>query len=534
MTSGTKKKHFFLLIPTFAIGRLIYRTGWLVERFFLLLLRITVWPLFCFIRKCTPKNIYHAISALGEWVLRSVKRLCRGVTCLLVWTAHSIVADFCYWAPVFCLLAISGTFLFSQRYTIALEVSVSGKVVSYVHNEQEFDYSVSQVESKLAKTLGENYCMYTAPEYSFVLIRRNKMADEENLYAQAYQAVTEEIGNHYGLYVDGKLVAAAEEKSTLESVLEDLKAPYQTGEEDERVEFLRKVEIRTGLFAPSAMKTADQLRLLFEQSADPQYYNIEEGDFLRDIVEKTGLSEKMLYKLNPGLDDSKLVPGKKLLISQPDVYLGIKVVRTVTYEESIPYETTRVADSTLYANQTKVKTAGETGSKTVTADVTYVDGQKTETDIISSEINQKPVTRELYVGTRPYPSTYSALAGTGAFIRPISGGYTSCGFKGYAGHTGVDLTLHGAYGKPVYASAGGRVIAASYSGSYGNLIKIQHSNGYITYYAHLSAINVKTGETVVQGQQIGKIGSTGNSTGPHLHFELRINGTPVDPINYIS
>lgn len=534
MKSGGKKALIAILQFFLWIGRLIYRTGWGVERFFVFLFRHTLLPVLRFLRKCTPRNIYNAVCAVGEWTMRMAVCIYRGLIRFVVWAAHSVVEDFCYWAPAFCVIAVACLLVFFRHYTIALEVSVDGKIVSYVNNEREFTSTVSAVEKKLADTLGENYCMYTAPEYEFVFIKKNKMADDENLYAQVYRAVTEEIGNHYGLYVDGNLVAAAEQKETIETVLAQLKAPYETGAENERVEFVSNVEIRTGLYGPSAMKTEAELRALFEGSTDPQYYKIQEGDYLSDIVEKTGVSRKMLYYLNPELDDTRLIPGKKLVISEPDVYLGVKVVRTISYEESIAYPTTRIADDSLYVNQTKVKTAGQKGSKTVTAEVTYVDGTKTDTKILSSVVTVEPVTREIYVGTKAYPSSYSKLAGTGAFIRPINGGYTSCVFGGYKGHTGVDLTMSGAYGKPVYASAGGTVIAASRSGSYGKLIKIQHSNGYVTYYAHLSSIGVKVGQTVTQGQQIGKIGSTGNSTGPHLHFELRINGTAVNPMKYIG
>ena len=87
---------------------------------------------------------------------------------------------------------------------------------------------------------------------------------------------------------------------------------------------------------------------------------------------------------------------------------------------------------------------------------------------------------------------------------------------------------------PIYASAGGTVISSGWSGGYGYLVKIRHSNGWVTYYAHCSALLVKVGETVTQGQQIARVGSTGNSTGPHLHFEIRINGKDVNPMNYIG
>lgn len=534
MNSAAKQGLIAVLSVIYKIGRFIYKTGWIIESIVLFLFSFTLLPLFRLLRKCTPKNIFEWVSALGEGVINIAVKIYRGLLRFLIWAAHSIVSDFAYWAPVFSGVAVVALVVFLQSHTVALAVSIDGQTVSYVDNEKDFAGAITAVEKELANTLGENYCMYTAPEYEFVFIKKNKMATEDNLYAQAYRAVTEEIGHHYGLYIDGEFVAAAEHKSTIETVLNELKAPFETGAEGERIEFVKNVEVRTGLYPPSAMTTMDELRTKFEGSTDPQYYTIEEDDYLSDISEKTGLSKQMLYHLNPELDERKLVPGKKLLISEPDIYLGVKVVRTTVYEEDISYSTVRIEDSSLYVNQTKVKTPGQKGSKTITAEITYIDGVKTSTNIISSVVTKEPVTRELYVGTKEYPNSFSSLAGTGAFIRPISGGYTSCAYGGYRGHVGVDLTMSGAYGKPVYASAGGTVISAGWSGGYGKMVKIRHSNGYVTYYAHMSSIKVSVGQTVSQGQQIGAIGSTGNSTGPHLHFELRINGSPVNPMKYIG
>ncbi len=522
-----------VLSVIYRIGRFIYKTGWIIETVVMFLLSFTLIPLVRFLLKCTPKNVFEWVCGVGEKVMAVAVKIYKGVLHLLVWAAHSIVSDFAYWAPVFSAIAVITLVIFLQSHTIALQVTIDDKPVTYVNNEKEFTDAVTAVENELADTLGENYCMYTAPEYNFVFINKNKMSDKDSLYALTYRAVTEEIGHHFGLYIDGEFVAAAEKKSTIETVLNELKAPFDTGVENERIEFVSNVEVRTGLYSPSSMVSVQDLRAMFEGSTDPQYYTIEDDDYLSDIVKKTGVSKQMIYYLNPDLDERRLVPGKKLLISEPDIYLGVKVVRTTVYEEEIGYNTVRIEDSSLYVNQTKVKTSGKKGSKTVTAEITYVDGVKTNTKIISSVVTREPVTRELYVGTKEYPNSFSALAGTGAFIRPISGGYTSCAYGGYRGHVGVDLTMSGAYGKPVYASAGGTVISAGWSGGYGKMVKIRHSNGYVTYYAHMSSIKVSVGQTVSQGQQVGAIGSTGNSTGPHLHFELRINGSPVNPMKYI-
>lgn len=130
----------------------------------------------------------------------------------------------------------------------------------------------------------------------------------------------------------------------------------------------------------------------------------------------------------------------------------------------------------------------------------------------------------------PYGGSYYISSGFGYRVHPTLG-YSKL-------HGGIDITGSGAYGKPIYAIADGQVILASYNGSYGNCIMIDHGtyNGtsIISLYAHASSINVGNGATVKKGQQIGNVGSTGRSTGPHLHFEIRANGERVNPLNYYS
>lgn len=99
-------------------------------------------------------------------------------------------------------------------------------------------------------------------------------------------------------------------------------------------------------------------------------------------------------------------------------------------------------------------------------------------------------------------------------------------------HQGIDIAAQ--YGENIKASASGKVILSAYNGNYGNCIIINHNNGITTLYAHASSLIAKEGQTVKKGDIIAKVGSTGRSTGPHLHFEVRINGTPEDPVKYLD
>jgi murein DD-endopeptidase MepM/ murein hydrolase activator NlpD len=125
-----------------------------------------------------------------------------------------------------------------------------------------------------------------------------------------------------------------------------------------------------------------------------------------------------------------------------------------------------------------------------------------------------------------------AAPATPDYVRPGIGGLTS-GFKWRWGrmHTGIDLA--GPYGSPIRAVTAGTVIEAGREGGYGYIVKVQHEDGVVTYYAHMSQILVEGGK-VTAGQIIGKEGNTGHSTGPHLHFEVRIDGAPINPIPWLA
>jgi murein DD-endopeptidase MepM/ murein hydrolase activator NlpD len=124
--------------------------------------------------------------------------------------------------------------------------------------------------------------------------------------------------------------------------------------------------------------------------------------------------------------------------------------------------------------------------------------------------------------------------------RPMAGdhdftsnyGYRTDPFtRGLAMHTGVDFRAEA--GSSIMATAPGKVVVAEYNGGYGNMVEVEHANGLSTRYAHMSAISVTTGQMVKAGTVVGRVGTTGRSTGPHLHYETRINDEPVDPTRFL-
>ena len=170
-----------------------------------------------------------------------------------------------------------------------------------------------------------------------------------------------------------------------------------------------------------------------------------------------------------------------------------------------------------------VQQEGTVGHREVVAIVSTRNGKETEREIVHENILIGSQPKIIERGTMTPPT----------YIKPISGGTLTSYFGTRWGrtHKGIDWGI--STGSTVVASSGGRVVSAGWNGGYGYSVLIQHPDGRQTRYAHLSKITVSSGEYVNQGERIGLSGNTGNSTGPHLHFEIIINGTAVNPLNYL-
>jgi LysM repeat protein len=246
-----------------------------------------------------------------------------------------------------------------------------------------------------------------------------------------------------------------------------------------------------------------------------QTYIVQAGDTVLGIAQKFGLAPETIQWSNPGLElNADLIrPGDPLSIPPVD-----GVLHTVTSGDTL----------TSLAEKYKVP---------VEDIINY------KNNGLASADTQLTVGNQLIVpnGTKPLPAqpvvAYSggavpstAQIGSGNFIWPASG---SINQQFWSGHAAIDIG--GWTGAAVKAADGGYVAVATggWNGGYGNHIIVDHGNGFVTLYAHLNSIFVKPGESVVAGQQIGSVGNTGNSTGPHLHFELRYQGVPRNPLSYL-
>lgn len=215
-----------------------------------------------------------------------------------------------------------------------------------------------------------------------------------------------------------------------------------------------------------------------------------------------------------------------------ELLAGAVSVETVTKESVYtcePYGTIEVEDGELYVGEREVVTAGISGEKYVEYTTVKINGEQISRYMSGETVLTNPVNSVVHVGTKPSPKGTA----TGSFTNPVSGNLSSYyGARWGRTHKGIDVTAPA--GTPIYAADGGTVIYSGWMSGYGNLIQIDHGNGYVTYYAHCTELYVPVGTKVAQGDLIAAVGSTGNSTGNHLHFEVRNNGAVCNPLEYVN
>lgn len=420
----------------------------------------------------------------------------------------------------------------STQYAPAYAVSVDGVNVGTVKNKLVFESIVNTAELRATRILGYDYSFDEPISYQMALVPKDEFSNVADLETYVLSQIGE-VMQSYVLTVNGTTVGAADSSSALQSVLDQVAAPYLT---DNTIEhgFVDDVNIVTEYISSETTQDASQmLAALTANTSGQTTYAVVDGDTFGAIAQANGMTSSELQALNPGVDINKIYIGQVLTVKETVPFLSVYTVDKVTYNQAIASPVEYVEDSSMYVGKTKVVTQGSEGAKSVTADVTYVNGQESKREVLSETVVTEATATVIAKGTKEKPKTVA----TGSFIYPVSGftmssryGYRSI-FGSYSFHSGLDLACP--YGTSIKASDGGTVIFAGYSGNYGYLVKIDHGNGFVSYYGHCSSLLVSAGDKVYQGQVIAKVGSTGRATGNHCHFELRLNGSTVNPLKYL-
>lgn len=297
--------------------------------------------------------------------------------------------------------------------------------------------------------------------------------------------------------------------------------------------FSEEIEIAES-YLPEGRLTpfGEAVDMVLKEQDTPVVYEVVAGDVLSEIAIKVDVPMDKIVEMNDILEDenSILHIGDELVITVPRPQLSVTRVEEKYYEEIYEADIVYIDNDSWYTTKTEVLRQPSAGFRKIIADVYYENDKEVDRQILKEEIVMEAVAKVVERGTK-VPPTY---------IKPVSGGRLTSGFGGrtapVAGastnHKGVDWAVP--TGTAVYASCGGTVSKAGWGSGYGYVVYIEHEDGRQTRYGHLSKVQVKVGQKVRQGEKIALSGSTGNVSGPHLHFEILINGSQVNPLNHLN
>jgi murein DD-endopeptidase MepM/ murein hydrolase activator NlpD len=263
-----------------------------------------------------------------------------------------------------------------------------------------------------------------------------------------------------------------------------------------------------------------------------EIYLVSRGDCLSTIARDYNLSVAELRDANPQINGDLIRVGDALSLIVPEPIVNVITIERMTAEERIPFRTEYTYDSNMWRMQTKVVKPGVFGTREVVYQITRENGVEIDRKKTEEKVVKDPVTQITARGTSDIPSR-----GTGSFIWPVAGGgriTSAYGWRSGGFHAGVDIGAK--IGTSVLAADSGVVVFVGSEGGYGLSVVIYHGH-YYTRYAHNSQNLVSNGQAVNKGQVIAKVGSTGRSTGPHLHFEIRtgsMHGPTINPLNFFS
>lgn len=487
------------------------------------------------IKKILPiKKLTHNMEELTDTLLTIIIDNIRGK--VLEWEYTPIEWDFfskkslVYTSSLsiaLALLTISMGILAHNQINSAISISYDEEVVAIVRDADYFLEIVEDKEEELSDFYGYEKSLNKPFIFTPIVATEKELTKRDDI-RKFVAKNTEGMGFGYELFIGNEclgMVKNEEMIKKIESEYINLIIPMALRENSEIKE---KIECRRAFSKDATFDNPLEIvQSLYENLQTVKYYEVGEGESLPFVAKLEDIDYTLFRELNPEVDNFPKA-GTKLKISKGPV-LNISSWEERVVEEDLDYEVEYETDKNLYDVRSYVKQEGQNGRVRAKDRLYYENNKLVSIERLDSLTLKEPVKKVIVKGGKATPKYIAS----GKFSYPARGRFTS-GFGRRWGrmHKGIDLA--GAYGSPIKASDGGTVIFVGNYYGLGKMIKIDHGNGYETVYGHLSRYNVKKGDKVGKGETIGYMGSTGRSTGTHLHFEVHKNGVAVNPLNYLN
>lgn len=347
--------------------------------------------------------------------------------------------------------------------------------------------------------------------------------------------ILSEVAPYAGVFVASQTMKA-KETSVYAGVMSGINKPTSTNEQESEnyidqigivaVDFADNVFIYENYVARDMLSNpAEAAEEVTKEKETNKIYVVEAGDCLSTIAEDFETTVDSIVGLNQlGGKEATVYADQELIVAVPKPDISLRVTEGSVYQEEYSAEASVIGNDSWYNTQENVLQEGAVGLREVNAVITYEQGLEVSREIRNSRVLKEAVPSIIERGTQ-IPPTY---------IKPLLGGRFTSGYKKRWGrmHKGADWAT--AIGTEVYASSEGTVTVAGEVRGYGYAVYISHPDGRQTRYGHNSKILVSPGQSVKQGDVIALSGNTGRSTGPHVHFEILIDGVQVNPLEYMN
>ena len=456
-----------------------------------------------------------------------------GVT---LFSEHGIlVSVYAIAVPVIFCIFLFAVVSYGTGITYGVAVTFNGRMLGIISQESDYTDAEKIVRRRLsyAETPVEIqfYRSFAVTE----LTGDTELLTAGTLADLMLESTHVSICKGYGVYVNDEFYGAVEDFHPIANALQIQLSNVTNqflGDLDE-IYYADTVKYEQGSYLGDSFVEVDSLIAKFTSAVyDTKNYYAGIFETPESVALRFSITKDEVQLLNPEL--GAIIPqGTPVTVPVMTRFLPIIFKRTFTTLSLINYDTVEIETNELPLGKQKLLQAGEKGERRNTVQATYSDGSEMTRSLLYSSILSEPVPEQIGVGTYTAKPASSAtvLTGSGRFSWPLDGGRISDHFGGERQHRGIDLAAP--LGTNIFAADDGVVRVASVGSSYGYYLIIDHQDGTETLYAHCSLLLATPGQEVKRGQIIALVGSTGHSTGPHLHFEVRVNGLNCDPALFL-
>ena len=440
-----------------------------------------------------------------------------------------------YLLPIISIIILISVIRYGSGIEYGISVEYKGKELGVINAESDYDEASREIKQRISYAGADSDSFDLNADLSLKLISgEDKILTARQLANEILAASDEELSEGFGVYIDGNFIGAVKDKDAVQEALDENLLKYPIEGVVKEVTYKNDIEYVKGMFLTgSVLPEKQMIKLLTSSKKKKAVYVAQSDDTSATIAQKFSMDVNELEDMNAGLSKA-CRPGRLVNVTETESYLPIKYIREIELISFLDYETIEVETSELNLGTRETLVKGERGEKVNNIEITYVDGKEYARRNVGSKITKVPVVEQIGIGTykaRPY-SADTKLYGTGQFAWPVDGGWVSDVFISDRNHKGFDIAAD--MGTDIYAAGDGVVVSAGWNpGGYGYFVMIDHLDGYQTVYAHMSQVYAIVDTQVKRGQLIGAVGSTGDSTGPHCHFEVRYMGVCYDPAQFM-